>query len=125
MPTITEFIALFAIIGGGWYWFDAMRARERTRQAGLSRCIEAGVIFLDDTVVLTRLRLRRDEQGHVRIHREYRFEFASDGGTRYGGEISLLGRRITRTVMEPFREAGPGRQGIAGTADRGANRWIH
>lgn len=99
-------VGLLVILGGGWYWFEAMRAKEYARQAGRRRCDELGVTFLDDTVVLTRLRLRRDTAGRMSLYREYRFEFASDGGVRYGGDIALLGGRVTRLEMAPYRERG-------------------
>jgi len=103
MPS-TALVGLVLVLGGGWYWSEAMRAKELARHAGRKRCDEAGVLFLDDTVVLTRLRLRRDDHGRMTLYREYRFEFASDGGTRYGGEIALMGGRVTRVEMAPFRE---------------------
>lgn len=106
MTPSTALVGLFLILGGGWYWFDAMRAKELARDAGRERCTAAGVIFLDDTVVLTRLRLRRDDEGRMKLHRDYRFEFASDGGMRYGGEIALAGGRVTRVEMVAFRDQG-------------------
>ena len=100
----TEFGGLLLLIGGVWYWYYAIRVKELARLAGRKRCDEVGVIFLDDTVMLTRLRLRRDAMGRMKIYREFQFEFASDGGIRYGGEIALLGERVVSLVMEPYRE---------------------
>lgn len=80
-----------------------MHAKEYARHACRVRCNDVGVIFLDDTVMLTRLRLRRDSEGHMKIYREYQFEFTSDGNVRYGGEIALLGKNIVYLVMEPYR----------------------
>lgn len=99
-------VGLLLVLGGGWYWFEAMSAKELARHAGRRRCDELGVTFLDDSVVLTRLRPRRDAGGRMSLYREYRFEFASDGGVRYGGRIALLGRRVTRLEMAPYRERG-------------------
>lgn len=101
---ITGLVGLILLIGGGWYWFMAMRAKEIACHAGRSRCQDLGVVFLDDTVVLVRLRLRRDNEGRVALLRQYKFEFASDGGKRYGGEIALLGRHVVHLEMEPYRE---------------------
>jgi hypothetical protein len=102
--SVAEFSGLVILIGAVWYWFHAIRAKEVARLAGRRRCNEVGVIFLDDTVMLTRLRLRRDGMGRMKIYREFQFEFASDGGVRYGGEIALLGERVVSLVMEPYRE---------------------
>ena len=126
MMTLAEFFILIFFVGGGWYWYDAMRAKELARDAGRRRCDDAGVSFLDDTVALTRLRLRRDADGQAAIYREFQFEFASDGRTRYGGEIALLGGRIVRVDMEPFRETPPDPHAGGETArERAERRWLH
>lgn len=104
--SIQGLLGLLLLTAGGWYWFNAMRAKELARQACRQRCNDVGVIFLDDTAALTRLRLRRDSEGRVRIYREYQFEFTSDGSRRYGGEIALLGGHIKYLILEPYREAG-------------------
>lgn len=100
----TGLLGILLLLGGGWYWFDAIRAKEVATAAGRKRCNDVGVTFLDDTVALARVRLCRTAEGRVSICRQYRFEFASDGGVRYGGEIALQGARVTRLEMEPYRE---------------------
>ncbi len=100
----TGLIGIFLLLAGGWYWFDAIRAKELATAAGRRRCSDVGVTFLDDTVALAHLRLCRASSGHLSICRQYRFEFASDGGVRYAGEIAMHGARITRLEMEPYRE---------------------
>ncbi|MCC6207921.1 MAG: DUF3301 domain-containing protein [Gammaproteobacteria bacterium] len=126
MLTIAEWLILALFIGGGWYWYDAMRAKELAREAGRRRCGEVGVTFLDDTVSLTRWRLRRDEDGRVAIWREFQFEFSSDGSARYGGEITLQGGRIRRIEMEPYRAAEPAPGiGVESARERAERRWLH
>lgn len=99
----TEILTLLALGGAVAWWLDAIRTKEIARQAGRQACDDAGVEFLDDTVVLTRLRLRRDSRGQLRIYREYRFEFASDGTRRYDGNMALLGKRVNGINLEPYR----------------------
>lgn len=111
--TTTAFIGLLVLAGAGWCWFDSMRALEIARAAGRRRCAELGLSLLDDTVVLTRLRLRRTEAGHMTVYREYQFEFTGDGVSRHGGEIVMLGGRIISLVMEPYREPSAGGDGHA------------
>lgn len=103
--TSAGMLGLLLLAGIGWYWFDAMRALEAARAAGRRRCAELGLSLLDDTVVLTRLRLRRDGDGRLAVWREYQFEFTGDGNSRHGGEIVLFGGRIVSLEMEPWREA--------------------
>lgn len=85
------------------YWMDAMNAKQLAVAAGKRACDAEGLQFLDDTVVLTRLRLQRTANGSLAFYRQYRFEFASDGGNRYRGEISLSGRNFERIFLEPYR----------------------
>lgn len=125
MPALAEWCILILFVGGGWYWYEAMRAKELARAAGRGRCGELGVTFLDDTVALTRLRPRRDEDGRVALQREFRFEFTSDGSARYGGEIILLGRDIRRIEMEPYRADPPGRPAIDVAAEAADRKWLH
>ena len=101
----TEILILLALAGTVAWWLDAIRTKEVARQAGRRACETAGVEFLDDTVVLTRLRLRRDNRGQLRIYREYRFEFASDGTRRYDGSMSLLGKKVNGVHLDPYRVA--------------------
>lgn len=101
---MVEFIGLIVILGGGWYWYAAMRAKELARGAGRERCAEAGLIFLDDSVVLRRLHLRRDADGRLTWQRRYAFEFTRDGDLRYAGDITLLGDRVLYIEMEPYRD---------------------
>lgn len=104
MTSFFEIAGWAVVIGGAAYWFDAMRSKELARAAGQNACRTAGVQFLDDTVALARVRLRRDDHGRVRLWREYYFEFASDGSRRHRGELTLLGVRVLRVELEPFRD---------------------
>ena len=59
--------------------------------------------FLDDTVALTRLRLRRDTGGNFHIYRRFGFEFTSDGELRSQGFVDMFGTYVIHTEMEPYR----------------------
>jgi hypothetical protein len=101
--TPAELIGLIILVAGIAYWLDSMRVREIACLAGRRVCEQNGVEFLDETVVLYRQRLRRDDNGRMRVYREYRFEFASDGAWRYQGEIIMLGKQVSQVAMEPYR----------------------
>lgn len=84
-----------------WFWMDALRCKEIARSAGLRACQQVEAQFLDDTVAITRLRLRRDASGQLALYREYRFEFTRNRDYRLRGEIVMLGRRVVRLALEP------------------------
>jgi hypothetical protein len=103
MLSTIEILVLFGFLVLAGYWFAALRNKELARAAGQRACEQADVQFLDDTVELTRLRLRRGESGGLSLYREYRFEFTSDSTQRYHGQIMMLGPRVLRLTLEPFR----------------------
>ena len=93
-------IALLAL--AALFWLDSLRARERAVRAGRAACERYAVQFLDDTVCFSRLRLARDDDGHVRLARTYTFEFSDTGNNRRHGAIVMLGGELRDLHMEPY-----------------------
>lgn len=93
---IIVFLGIAALL---WFWLDGLRCKEIARAAGRQASEQAQVQFLDDTVELTKLRLRRSTQGHMAWYREYRFEFTRNGDYRIPGTISMHGQRVVRLDM--------------------------
>ncbi|CAK0779318.1 conserved hypothetical protein [Gammaproteobacteria bacterium] len=58
-----------------WFFFDSLRVRERATALSRQACDQAGVQFLDETVALAHLGIRRGEQGLV-WRRIYQFEYS-------------------------------------------------
>jgi hypothetical protein len=84
-----------------WFWMDALRCKEIARAAGQRACQQVAAQFLDDTVEITKLRLRRNAHGQLALYREYRFEFTHNRDYRLRGEIVMLGRHVLRLALEP------------------------
>ncbi len=84
-------------------WLDSLRARERAVKAGRAACERYALQFLDETVSFTRMRLRRDAEGQLRIARTYTFEFSDTGNNRRHGAIVMLGGELQDLQMEPYR----------------------
>jgi hypothetical protein len=87
-----------------WYWYDSNLAKEAAMKAARRACQRHGQQLLDETVVLVRVRPRRDRSGRVRWLRHFDFEFSDDGERRRQGEVTLLGRRVTdlRLALEDY-----------------------
>lgn len=85
------------------YWLNAIRSKEIAREAGKHACKKYDVSFLDDTVVIEKLRLRRNSQGQLAFYRQYSFEFTSDGDNRYKAMILMLGDRVKNIDMGVYR----------------------
>ena len=97
-----EAAAILLILLAAFFWIDSLRARERAVVAGRAACERYTVQFLDDTVAFERLRLRRDEEGRVKLARTYTFEFSDTGNNRRQGAIVLLGARLQEVQLEPY-----------------------
>jgi hypothetical protein len=100
MQDIVLIIILLTII---WYWWDTMRSKEAARIAGKQACLNAQVQFLDDTVELKKIWVRRNQKGSLELCRLFFFEFASDGELRYQGRVMLTGRLVREVEMDAYR----------------------
>ena len=99
----SELLLIILFIVLIWYWLDSMRVKEIARRAGRRACEQDHVMFLDDTVVLRKLRLRRNRSGHLVAWRRYDFEFTSDGSCRYRGNIEMTGKVPGKVFLETHR----------------------
>jgi hypothetical protein len=98
-----EAAAIVLIAAGVFLWLDSLRARERAVQAGRAACERYALQLLDDTVSFSRMRLRRDDEGQLRIARTYTFEFSDTGNNRRHGAIVMLGGELQDLQLEPYR----------------------
>ena len=76
-------------VAGLWNW--SVSGRDRALRAVNQLCADLSLQALDETVVLRRVRLARDDAGHRRVLRIYRFEFTRDGRVREAGDLALAG----------------------------------
>ena len=98
-----EGAAIALMAAAVFLWLDSLRARERAVKAGRAACERYALQFLDETVSFTRMRLRRDAEGQLRIARAYTFEFSDTGNNRRHGAIVMLGGELQDLQMEPYR----------------------
>lgn len=92
---MAELLAVAALAVAGWFLWSSLRAREAANDAIRPACRAQGFLFLDDTVALHRIRLRRDGDGRARVERVYRFDYSDTGDNRRRGYVTLLGARVT------------------------------
>ncbi len=91
---------IIIVILVGWYWFAGAQAREQAVKAARGACERHGQQLLDETVLLERLRPRRDRSGRMRLRREFSFEFSGEGEQRNRGSLALFGGRIVDLQLE-------------------------
>ena len=84
---------LLFLCGLIWLWFDSIGARDAGIKAARSACDSENLQLLDDTVAIASVRLRRNDDGQLRLRRIYKFEFSDTGNNRRNGSVVLLGSR--------------------------------
>ena len=89
-----EVTLVAALAAAGWFLWSSLRAREAANAAIRPACRAHGYLFLDDTVALHRIRLRRDDEGRANIERVYRFDYSDTGDNRRRGYVTLMGARV-------------------------------
>ena len=97
-----EIAVLLAFAALVWFWYDSMKARERSLAVGQLACQREGLQFLDQTVECVSLRPARNEDGRMVLRRVYRFEFTDNGESRRAGTIVMMGGEAVSLSMEPF-----------------------
>jgi hypothetical protein len=89
-----EITAILVCIAVAWLWMDSLKAREAAVRAAREACAYDNLLFLDQTVSITAVKLKRDEDGRVQLQRAYEFEYSDTGDNRRKGSVVLLGRRV-------------------------------
>ena len=101
--SVSDFILFFILLSLFLYWLDSIRAKEVATKQARKACKKIMLEFLDETVVIKKIRLRRNSLGRLVFYREYQFEFTSTGEYRYKGRVTLLGKQLIRAEMETYQ----------------------
>lgn len=96
-----EAAALLLVAAAGWFLWDSLKAREAANAELRAACRAHGLLFLDDTVALDRLRPVRDDDGRLRLLRTYRFEYSDTGHNRRRGHVTVVGATVLQVDMGP------------------------
>lgn len=86
-------LAILTVIALVLFWLDSARARELATAIAQAACNKAQLQFLDDTVSLARMGLRRTPEG-LRLRRMFRFDHSNTGNQRNTGYVILIGTRL-------------------------------
>jgi len=94
MP-VAEILSLLLFAATVWLWLDSLKTREVAVHAARAACTAEALLLLDDTVAIANVKLKRDDDGRVKLQRAYDFEYSDTGNNRLKGGIVLLGHRVT------------------------------
>jgi hypothetical protein len=93
MLSISGLIIIVAVALFIWFWQSSLRAKELAVAACKNICQQRNLQFLDGTAHLIQIRLRRNNNGNVRILRRYGFDYY-DGQARLSSTISILDSQV-------------------------------
>ena len=88
-----------------WFWLDSARAREIATERARVECKRRGLLFLDDTVSLRRVRIRTTPHG-LRFRRQFDFDFNDGTEARYRGGVTVLGAQVIDFDLGGWRDTG-------------------
>ncbi len=112
LQALPEILGILSLAAVAWLWLDSLKAREAAVRAAKEICAAEGLLFLDDTVAISALKLARDEEGRLMIQRSYDFEFSDTGNNRLKGSVVMLGHRLMLL-------------NVGLSAPRPETRWLH
>ena len=96
---LSEIIALASLALIAWFWFDSLRARERSTRTARKLCEKEQVQLLDDTVALGRIWLGRGDAGRIQVCRVYLFDFVDVDDERRQGLVVTIGPRVREAQL--------------------------
>ncbi len=96
MPTLI--LLMIAGAAAFAYWNAARAAAERAILLGKNACEAAGVIWLDQSVHASGLRVRRNQGGRLGFERTFRFDYSYDGIERHTGRMVLRGEQLVSFI---------------------------
>ena len=97
MPELIFILIIVLLI---WLWRDSARTRELAIAAARSACGRVGAQFLDETVMLAKVRLCRKPTGNMALCRVYSFDFSLDGAHRRSGTIVMNAQSVKDLVLD-------------------------
>ena len=95
-----EFIFLAVLGLVAWYWIGSVQAKELAVTVARRVCEQHGVQLLDQTVVMEKMRLRRDSRGRLLPCRYYQFEISIDGEERRQGGVIIHAGRASQLYLD-------------------------
>jgi hypothetical protein len=100
---LDDLILIALLLGAYLYWFNGQQAKEIALKAVRAHCRNLEVQMLDEYVALSRIQMKREQTGKIRLRRTFLFEFSSTGNERYNGVCMVLGKQVESIQMEPYR----------------------
>ena len=100
MANIQPLLFLGLIAAVILFWYESLKTRETLIQGCKRICESANLQFLDQSVALASISIKRDKRKQLRLLRKYQFEVSEDGANRMRGFINLSNNVLTDIYFE-------------------------
>jgi hypothetical protein len=99
---MSKVIAIITLGLIAYYWSYTQKLKAYAVRGAKKRCNEAGIQFLDHTVVYSKIYWHKNDLGQRRLQREYLFDFTSTGEERYVGKIYLQAHHVVGVELGAY-----------------------
>lgn len=101
--TLFDLSILAIVIVCAWLIWAHLEVSRLARIQAAKACTAQGLILLDQTVILKKLRPCKSNHSLFAIERQYIFEFSAIGDSRYQGRLRFIGRRFQGIELDTYR----------------------
>lgn len=92
---LSDVIWIGLLITAGMVWWHGQGVKAQALKQVKLYCDKNNLQLLDESLVLRKVWLARNQRGAIALRRTYFFEFTSTGEYRYRGTVTLLGYTLT------------------------------
>lgn len=97
---LSDVIWFGLLCAAGGIWWHGQGVKSYALKRVKTYCNQYDLQLLDETLVLRRFWLARNERGSLAARRQFNFEFTSTGEYRYAGKLVLLGYKVISIEVE-------------------------
>lgn len=101
--SLSDLLVVFVLALTVYMLWRHHAVRGRAYEAALRHTKFHGVLLLDESIVLKRVRIVRSHKAVFSLKRHFQFEFSSLGDERYKGEVIFIGHKQVYIQLQAFK----------------------
>lgn len=103
MINVSELFWLALLCFAVFHFWRTQGVKAIALRATREYCQAQDLHFLDESIALRGIWVKRDKHGQLRAWRKWVFEFTVTGGERYVGTMITLGQQVVAVNLPPHR----------------------
>lgn len=84
------------------WWWQSIKMREQALWQAKKYCEQMNLQWLDQNLVMKKIRFIRKSMVYWKIEITFQFEFATTGSDRYRGFLIFVGGKLSQIVTDPY-----------------------